>query len=77
MSCIPPFRKRVSRFRTTSGFHFLFADTIHFPLQLLVRSRFGLMIEGLRSNELRMELLGYDIRKFKLIDASTGLRDRS
>jgi len=47
-------------------FSILFAAAIYFSLQLLVRSRFGLMIEGLRSNELRMELLGYDIRKLKL-----------
>jgi len=53
-------------------FSILFTAAIYFSLHLLVRSRFGLMIEGLRSNELRMELLGYDIRKLKLIAFTIG-----
>jgi len=53
-------------------FSILFAAVIYFLLQLLVRSRFGLMIEGLRSNELRMELLGYDIRRLKLTAFTIG-----
>jgi branched-chain amino acid transport system permease protein len=53
-------------------FAILFAAAIFFSLQLLVRSRFGLMIEGLRSNELRMELLGYDVRKLKLVAFTIG-----
>jgi branched-chain amino acid transport system permease protein len=53
-------------------FSILFAAAIYLSLQLLVRSRFGLMIEGLRSNELRMELLGYDIRRLKLTAFTIG-----
>lgn len=53
-------------------FSILFTTAIYLSLHLLVRSRFGLMIEGLRSNELRMELLGYDIRKLKLIAFTIG-----
>lgn len=48
-------------------FAIVFASAIYFALHVLVHSRFGLKIEGLRSNELRMELLGYDVRKLKLI----------
>jgi branched-chain amino acid transport system permease protein len=53
-------------------FAIVFSGSIYMLLQLVVRSRFGLMIEGLRSNELRMELLGYDIRKLKLIAFTIG-----
>lgn len=48
-------------------FAIVFAAAIYFGLRLLVRSSFGLQIDGLRSNELRMELLGYDIRRLKII----------
>ncbi len=53
-------------------FSILFAAAIYFLLQLLVRSRFGLVIEGLGSNELRMELLGYDVRRLKLTAFTIG-----
>jgi branched-chain amino acid transport system permease protein len=53
-------------------FAIIFAGLIYFSLHVLVHSRFGLKIEGLRSNELRMELLGYDIRKLKLTAFAIG-----
>jgi ABC-type branched-subunit amino acid transport system permease subunit len=34
----------------------------YFVLDRLVRGRFDLMMDGLRCNELRMELLGYNVR---------------
>lgn len=53
-------------------FAIVFAGTIYFALHRLVHSQFGLKIEGLRSNELRMELLGYDVRKLKLTAFAIG-----
>jgi len=53
-------------------FAIVFAGLIYFLLHVLVHSRFGLKIEGLRSNELRMELLGYDVRKLKLTAFTIG-----
>jgi branched-chain amino acid transport system permease protein len=53
-------------------FAIVFAGAIYFSLHVLVHSRFGLKIEGLRSNELRMELLGYDVRKLKLTAFAIG-----
>ncbi len=41
--------------------------TLYMALRLLVASRFGLILAGLRENETRMELLGYDIRFNKLL----------
>lgn len=48
-------------------FAIAFAAAIYLALDLLTKSKFGLKIEGLRSNEVRMELLGYDVRKLKLV----------
>ncbi|WP_456758689.1 ABC transporter permease subunit [Bradyrhizobium sp. USDA 4011] len=53
-------------------FAIVFAGVIYLALHLLVHSRFGLKIEGLRSNELRMELLGYDVRRLKLTAFAIG-----
>jgi branched-chain amino acid transport system permease protein len=53
-------------------FAIVFAGAIYLSLDVLVYSRFGLKIEGLRSNELRMELLGYDVRKLKLMAFAIG-----
>jgi branched-chain amino acid transport system permease protein len=53
-------------------FAIVFAGIIYFSTHILVHSRFGLKIEGLRSNELRMELLGYDVRKLKLTAFTIG-----
>ena len=40
---------------------------IYFGLRLLLRSRFGRVIVAVRENEARAELLGYDVRLYKLI----------
>jgi branched-chain amino acid transport system permease protein len=45
----------------------VFAGAIYLAVDFLATSTFGLRIDGLRSNELRMELLGYDIRRLKII----------
>jgi hypothetical protein len=73
----PAISKEGLTFSNDVGFPFPVCRHDLFPAAALGAQSFRLMIEGLRSNELRMELLGYDIRKLKLIDASTGLRDRS
>ena len=52
--------------RQMLAFAILLAGAIYICLYILVKGRFGLMMDGLRSNELRMELLGYDVRKLKL-----------
>lgn len=49
--------------RQLLAFSIVFAGAIYVSLCMLARSSFGLRIEGLRSNELRMELLGYDVRR--------------
>jgi len=41
----------------------LFAGAIYFCLDRMSRGSLGIRIDGLRSNELRMELLGYDMSK--------------
>lgn len=43
-----------------------FAGAIYIFVRALVSSRFGQILNGLRENETRMELLGYDVRLFKL-----------
>ena len=48
-------------------FAIVFAAVIYLCLDLLMRGNFGLKIDGLRSNELRMELIGFDVRRLKLI----------
>lgn len=53
-------------------FAIVFAATIYLALEVLTKSKFGLKIEGLRSNEVRMELLGYDVRKLKLLAFAIG-----
>jgi branched-chain amino acid transport system permease protein len=53
--------------RELLAFSIVFAGAIYFCIDRLVRSSLGLRIDGLRSNELRMELLGYDVRKLKII----------
>lgn len=49
---------------------FLFAVTLTAALfaltAVLVRGRFGRILAGIRENEARMELLGYDVRRYKL-----------
>ncbi len=40
---------------------------IYFGLRLLLASRFGRVIVAVRENEARAELLGYDVRLYKLI----------
>jgi branched-chain amino acid transport system permease protein len=39
---------------------------------LLTRSRFGRLVAGLRENEVRLELLGYDVRFLKMIVFAIG-----
>ncbi len=39
----------------------------YFGLRLLLRSKFGRVVVAIRENETRAELLGYDIRRYKLI----------
>jgi branched-chain amino acid transport system permease protein len=58
--------------RQLLAFAIVFAAAMYFGLSLLVRSSFGLQIDGLRSNELRMELLGYDVRRLKIVAFSIG-----
>jgi branched-chain amino acid transport system permease protein len=44
----------------------------YFGLRLLLASRFGRVIVGIRENERRAELLGYDPRAYKLITFTIG-----
>jgi ABC-type branched-subunit amino acid transport system permease subunit len=44
----------------------------YFGLRLLLASRFGRIIVGIRENERRAELLGYDPRAYKLITFTIG-----
>ena len=53
--------------RQLLAFSIVFAGAIYLTLSVLAGSAFGLRVEGLRSNELRMELLGYDVRRLKII----------
>jgi branched-chain amino acid transport system permease protein len=51
------------------GVFYLTAGTmlvVYVGLRLLLTTRFGRVIVGIRENERRMELLGYDTRRFKL-----------
>lgn len=40
---------------------------VYVGLRLLLTTRFGRVIVGIRENERRMELLGYDTRRYKLV----------
>lgn len=53
--------------RQLLAFAIVLAAALYVVLERLGRGRYGLMMDGLRSNELRMELLGYDVRRFKLV----------
>jgi ABC-type branched-subunit amino acid transport system permease subunit len=44
----------------------------YFALRLLLASRFGRIIVGIRENERRAELLGYDPRAYKLVTFTIG-----
>jgi len=48
------------------------AGVVYIGLRLLLAGRFGRVLAGLRENELRMELLGYDIRREKLVAFTIG-----
>jgi branched-chain amino acid transport system permease protein len=48
------------------------AGIIAFGLRILLRRPFGRIVAGLRENELRTQLLGYDIRRYKLIVFAIG-----
>jgi branched-chain amino acid transport system permease protein len=58
--------------RQLLAFAIVLAALLYVILERLGRGRFGLMMDGLRSNELRMELLGYDVRRFKLVVFAIG-----
>ncbi|CAN7776852.1 ATP-binding cassette domain-containing protein [Caballeronia sp. LjRoot34] len=49
------------------GFAACVAGLMYSVVRFLVTGRFGRMLAGLRENELRMDLLGYDTRRLKLI----------
>jgi len=53
-------------------FSIVFTATVYACLSAVVHGSFGLKIVGLRSNELRMELLGYDTRSLKIIAFTIG-----
>lgn len=53
-------------------FAIILATVVYYIIHLLAHGRFGLRIDGMRSNELRMELLGYDVRRMKLITFCIG-----
>jgi len=53
-------------------FAIVLAGVVYIVLDMLVVGRLGLKIAGLRSNELRMELLGYDVRRLKLLVFTIG-----
>ncbi len=50
----------------------LLAGLTYFAVLLLLRSGFGRVIAAVRENELRTELLGYDVRRAKLIIFAAG-----
>lgn len=49
------------------GFAICLSAIVYAMVKFLVTGRFGQMLAGVRENELRMELLGYDTRRLKLI----------
>lgn len=56
----------------TYPFVVLLAGVGYFLVRLLVQSGFGRVIAALRENELRTELLGYDVRRAKLMVFTLG-----
>jgi branched-chain amino acid transport system permease protein len=48
------------------------AAFVGFGIHLLLRRPFGRILAGLRENELRTELLGYDVRRYKLVAFTVG-----
>ena len=48
------------------------AGFVYIALRLLLSGPFGRTLAGIRENELRMELLGYDTRRYKLLAFSLG-----
>lgn len=48
------------------------AGVVYVGLRLLLSTRFGRVLAGLRENELRTELLGYDVRLYKLAAFALG-----
>jgi branched-chain amino acid transport system permease protein len=48
------------------GFAICLSALLYAAVRFLVTGRFGQMLAGVRENELRMELLGYDTRRLKL-----------
>ncbi|WP_406293229.1 ATP-binding cassette domain-containing protein [Embleya sp. NBC_00888] len=48
------------------------AAVVGFGIKLLLRRSFGRILAGLRENEPRTELLGYDVRRYKLIAFTIG-----
>jgi branched-chain amino acid transport system permease protein len=49
------------------SFAICLAALVYAAVKFLITGRFGHMLAGVRENELRMELLGYDTRKLKLV----------
>ncbi|MCW5621440.1 MAG: ATP-binding cassette domain-containing protein [Burkholderiales bacterium] len=52
--------------RQTFAFAVCLAAALYAITRLLVSGRYGLILAGIRENEFRMELLGYDVRLHKL-----------
>lgn len=60
---------------TTAGllvFSIVLSGILYLIISYVSRSRFGLILEGIKENEIRMDLLGYDIRKYKLAAFTIG-----
>lgn len=53
-------------------FSVITAVVIAFGLRVLLRRPFGRVIAGVRENELRTQLLGYDVRRYKLVAFTLG-----
>ena len=49
---------------------------VYLLLHVLIRSKFGRIAISIRENEVRTGLLGYDIRRYKLMVFSIGRRAR-
>lgn len=56
-----------SRLTLTQGYYFIFCLVllVYVFCRCLMGSRFGLVLQGIRENETRLEFLGYDQAKFK------------
>lgn len=60
---------------TTSGlviFSIILSGALYLLLSYISKSKFGLILEGIKENETRMDLLGYDIRRYKLAAFAIG-----